>query len=275
MKKKLLSLLLVAVCAFSMAACGSDNSSSGDSGSTTESNASDDADEEEASGDDASEGGKLIMATNAEFPPYEYHEGDEIVGIDADIAAAIADELGMTLEIEDMAFDSIITAVSGGKADMGLAGMTVDPDRQKNVNFSDTYATAAQVIIVKEDSDIAGPDDLTGKKIGVQLGTTGDIYAEDIEDAEIERYNKGMEAVQALQQSKIDAVVIDGEPAKVFVAENEGLKLLDEPLTEEEYAIAIAKDNDELLEKVNSALASLKDSGKLDEIVAKYISADE
>lgn len=275
MKKKLLSLLLVAVCAFSMAACGSDNSSSGDSGSTTESNASDDADEEEASGVDASEGGKLIMATNAEFPPYEYHEGDEIVGIDADIAAAIADELGMTLEIEDMAFDSIITAVSGGKADMGLAGMTVDPDRQKNVNFSDTYATAAQVIIVKEDSDIAGPDDLTGKKIGVQLGTTGDIYAEDIEDAEIERYNKGMEAVQALQQSKIDAVVIDGEPAKVFVAENEGLKLLDEPLTEEEYAIAIAKDNDELLEKVNTALASLKDSGKLDEIVAKYISADE
>ncbi len=278
MKKKLLSLLLIAACTFSMAACGSDSSSSGDSGSTaqgSESSESDDTDAEEASGDGAGEGGKLIMATNAEFPPYEYHEGDEIVGIDAEIAAAIADELGMTLEIEDMAFDSIITAVSSGKADMGLAGMTVDPDRQKNVNFSDTYATAAQVIIVNEDSDIAGPDDLTGKKIGVQLGTTGDIYAEDIEDAEIERYNKGMEAVQALQQNKIDAVVIDGEPAKVFVAENEGLKLLDEPLTEEEYAIAIAKDNDELLEKVNTALASLKDSGKLDEIVAKYISADE
>lgn len=275
MKKKLLSLLLVAACTFSMAACGSGSGSAGDSGSTAQSSESDDADAEEASGEDAGEGGTLIMATNAEFPPYEYHEGDEIVGIDAEIAAAIADELGMTLEIEDMAFDSIITAVSSGKADMGLAGMTVDPDRQKNVNFSDTYATAAQVIIVNEDSDIAGPDDLTGKKIGVQLGTTGDIYAEDIEDAEIERYNKGMEAVQALQQSKIDAVVIDGEPAKVFVAENEGLKLLDEPLTEEEYAIAIAKDNDELLEKVNTALASLKDSGKLDEIVAKYISADE
>lgn len=275
MKKKLLSILLIAACAFSMAACGSGNSSSGDSGSTAESSGSDETDVEDASGDNSSEGGKLIMATNAEFPPYEYHEGDEIVGIDAEIAAAIADELGMTLEIEDMAFDSIITAVSGGKADMGLAGMTVDPDRQKNVNFSETYAKAAQVIIVREDSDIVGPDDLTGKKIGVQLGTTGDIYAEDIEDAEIERYNKGMEAVQALQQSKIDAVVIDGEPAKVFVAENEGLKLLDEPLTEEEYAIAIAKDNDELLEKINTALASLKDSGKLDEIVAKYISADE
>ena len=115
---------------------------------------------------------------------------------------------------------------------------------------------------------------LTGKKIGVQLGTTGDIYAEDIEDAEVERYNKGMEAVQALQQDKIDAVVIDGEPAKVFAAENEGLKILDEPLTEEEYAIAIAKDNDELLEKVNTALANLKDSGKLDEIIGKYISAE-
>ncbi len=284
MKKKLLSILLITACVFSMAACGSGNSSGGDSGSTAETSEADDADEvddaddadaEDTSDDDSGAGGKLIMATNAEFPPYEYHEGDEIVGIDAEIAEAIADELGMTLEIEDMAFDSIITAVSGGKADMGLAGMTVDPDRQKNVNFSDTYATAAQVIIVKEDSEIAGPDDLTGKKIGVQLGTTGDIYAEDIEDAEVERYNKGMEAVQALQQDKIDAVVIDGEPAKVFVEENEGLKVLDEPLTEEEYAIAIAKDNDELLEKVNTALATLKDSGKLDEIVAKYISADE
>lgn len=277
MKKKLLSLLLAAACVFSMAACGSDNSSgsAGDSGSAAETSGEDSADAEDTAGEDSGEGGKLVMATNAEFPPYEYHEGDEIIGIDAEIAAAIAEELGMTLEIEDMAFDSIITAVSGGKADMGLAGMTVDPDRQKNVNFSDTYAKAAQVIIVKEDSEIAGPDELAGKKIGVQLGTTGDIYAEDIEDAEVERYNKGMEAVQALQQDKIDAVVIDGEPAKVFVAENEGLKVLDEPLTEEEYAIAIAKDNDELLEKVNSALATLKDSGKLDEIVAKYISADE
>jgi ABC-type amino acid transport substrate-binding protein len=274
MKKKLLSLLLAAACVFSMAACGSGSDSAGDSGNaaqTSEADDTEDAEEAEASG----EGGTLIMATNAEFPPYEYHEGDEIVGIDAEIAAAIAEELGMELKIEDMAFDSIITAVSGGKADMGLAGMTVNPDREKNVNFSDTYATAAQVIIVKEGSETAGPDDLIGKKIGVQLGTTGDIYAEDIEDAEIERYNKGMEAVQALLQDKIDAVVIDGEPAKVYVAENEGLKVLDEPLTEEEYAIAIAKDNDELLEKVNTALTSLKDSGKLDEIVAKYISADE
>ncbi|CUN62932.1 Arginine-binding extracellular protein ArtP precursor [[Eubacterium] contortum] len=254
MKKKVLSVLLVAVCVLSMAACGSkkEDSSAGDSGKKE----------------------KLVMATNAEFPPYEFYEGKEVVGIDADIAAAVAEEMGMELEIEDMAFDSIITAVTSGKADIGAAGMTVTEDRLENVDFTDTYATATQVIIVKDDSAIAGPDDLTGKKIGVQLGTTGDIYADDIEDATVERYNKGFEAVQALQQGKIDAVVIDGEPAKEFVKEAEGLKILDEAFTEEEYAIAVKKGNDELKEKINDALANLKESGKLDEIVAKYISAD-
>lgn len=257
MKKKVLSMVLAAACVLALAACGSKETDSKDT----------------AEGKEEKE--TLVMATNAEFPPYEYREGDAIVGIDAEIAAAIADQLGMELKIEDMAFDSIIGAVTGGKADMALAGMTVTEDRLENVNFSDTYATATQVIIVTEDSAVATPDDLEGKKIGVQLGTTGDIYAGDIKDAEIERYNKGFEAVQALQQNKIDAVIIDGEPAKVFVEENEGLKILDESFTEEEYAIAIAKDNDELLEKVNAALADLKESGKLDEIVAKYISAEE
>lgn len=255
--KKLVSVLLVAACVFSLAACGSKDDSK-DSGESKK---------------DSKD--TLVMATNAEFPPYEFHEGDDVVGIDADIARAIAEEMGMELKIEDMAFDSIIPAVTSGKADFGAAGMTVTEDRKKNVDFTDTYATATQVIIVKESSDIAGPDDLTGKKIGVQLGTTGDIYADDIEDAEVERYNKGFEAVQALTQDKIDAVVIDGEPAKEFVAEAEGLKILDEAFTEEEYAIAVAKDNDDLLKKMNEALASLKDSGKIDEIVAKYISADE
>ncbi|GAA0273582.1 basic amino acid ABC transporter substrate-binding protein [Muricomes sp. OA1] len=257
MKKKVLSVLLVAVCVLSMAACGSkkEDSSAGDAG-------------------DSGKKEKLVMATNAEFPPYEFYEGKEVVGIDADIAAAVAEEMGMELEIEDMAFDSIITAVTSGKADIGAAGMTVTEDRLENVDFTDTYATATQVIIVKDDSAIAGPDDLTGKKIGVQLGTTGDIYADDIEDATVERYNKGFEAVQALQQGKIDAVIIDGEPAKEFVKEAEGLKILDEAFTEEEYAIAVKKGNDELKEKINDALANLKESGKLDEIVAKYISAD-
>lgn len=217
---------------------------------------------------------ELVMATNAEFPPYEYHEGDKIVGIDVEICQAIADELGKELVIEDMAFDSVITSVYTGKADLGAAGLTITEDRLKNINFSDPYATAAQVIIIKEDSDIASPDDLVGKTIGVQLGTTGDIYAEEIEDATLERYNKGFEAVQALLQGKIDAVIIDNEPAKVYVSQNDGLKIVDEAFTYEEYAIAIAKDNTKLLDDVNSAIKKLKDSGKLDEIVAKYISAD-
>lgn len=253
--KKLAVLAMAAMMAMSMAACGAKEEAKTETTESTETET-------------------LVMATNAEFPPYEYWEGEKVVGIDAEIAEAIAEELGMELKIEDMAFDSIITAVTSGKADIGAAGMTVTEDRLENVNFSDTYATATQVVIVTEDSDIASPDDLVGKKVGVQLGTTGDIYAEDIEDATIERYNKGFEAVQALMQNKIDAVIIDNQPAKVFVTENEGLKILDEAFTDEEYAIAIAKENTELLEKVNTALANLKESGKLDEIVAKYIEAE-
>lgn len=255
--KKLIAAALVGTMVLSLAGCGSKKAE------TTGSEASSEA-----------AGGTLVMATNAEFPPYEYYEGEDVVGIDADIAAAVADKLGMELKIEDMAFDSIIPAVTSGKADIGLAGMTVTEDRLENLDFSDTYAHATQVVIVKEDSDIASPDDLKGKKIGVQLGTTGDIYAGDIEDATVERYNKGFEAVQALSQGKIDAVVIDGEPAKVFVKENEGLKMLDEAFTEEDYAIAVAKGNDELLDKINTALGELKDSGELDKIVEKYITAE-
>lgn len=253
MKKKVISLLLVAVCVISVVACGSKENEEGASSEKKDT---------------------LVMATNAEFPPYEFYEADKVVGIDVDIAAAVAEEMGMELKIEDMAFDSIITAVSGGKADIGAAGMTVTEDRLENVDFTDTYAKATQMIIVAKDSTIAGPDDLTGKKVGVQLGTTGDIYADDIEDATVERYNKGFEAVQALQQAKIDAVMIDGEPAKEFVRAAEDLKVLEEVFTEEEYAIAVKKGNDELKEKINKALATLKESGKLDEIVAKYVKAD-
>lgn len=216
----------------------------------------------------------LVMATNAEFPPYEYREGEEIVGIDAEIAAAIAEDMGLELHIEDMAFDSIVPAIQSGKADIGIAGMTVTEDKLQSVDFSIPYTTAAQVVIVTEDSPITAPADLTGKKIGVQLGTTGDNYASEIEDATIERYNKGFEAVQALGQKKIDAVIIDREPAKVFVAENEGLKILDEDYTNEDYAIAIAKGNQELLDKVNASLEKLKSNGKLQEIIDKYISAE-
>ena len=152
--------------------------------------------------------------------------------------------------------------------------MTVDEDRLKNVDFSDTYAQASQVVIVKEGSAVTTPADLEGKKIGVQLGTTGDIYSSDIADATVERYNKGFEAVQALMQDKIDAVIIDREPAKVFVSENGGLVILDESFTDEEYAIAVAKGNDELREKINTSLENLKNSGKLQEIIDKYITAE-
>ncbi len=216
----------------------------------------------------------LVMATNAEFPPYEYYDGNTIIGIDAEIAQAICDELGKELVIEDMAFDSIITAVTSGKVDFGAAGMTITPEREKNVLFTDTYAQASQVVIVKEGSDIKTPDDVAGKKVGVQLGTTGDIYASDLEDTTVERYNKGFEAVQSLLTDKIDCVIIDQEPAKVFVEQNEGLVILEEHFTDEEYAIAVAKDNEELQEAINGALASLKESGKLDEIINKYITAE-
>jgi ABC-type amino acid transport substrate-binding protein len=218
--------------------------------------------------------GKLVMVTNAEFPPYEYYDNNEIVGIDVDITRAIADKMGVELDVRDMAFDSLIPAVQSGKADFTAAGMTVNEDRLKNVDFTDTYAEAAQVIIVKEGSEIKTPDDLMGKKVGVQTGTTGDIYADDIEEADVQRFNKGLDAVMALSQGKIDAVIIDREPSKVFVKENAGLTILDEAFTEEEYAIAIKKGNAELLDKMNSAIKELKESGELKKIVDKYITAE-
>lgn len=277
MKKQILAFAAAACMVMSMTACSSKSAETTAAPAETTTAAAGDT---SAAADTTAEaakpaGGKLVMATNAEFPPYEFHDGGNIVGIDAEIAAAVAEKLGMELQIEDMAFDSIIPAVTSGKADVALAGMTVTEDRKANVDFTDTYAQAAQVIIVKEDSAVAGPDDLKGKKVGVQQGTTGDIYVTDElgEDA-VERYNKGFEAVEALKQNKIDAIVIDREPANVFVSENEGLKILDEAYTEEEYAIAVKKGNTELLDQVNGALKELKDSGELQKIVDKYITAE-
>lgn len=284
MKKKVVSIMLcVAMTAAMMMGCGSSSETAAETPAETEAEApaeeeaeapAEEETEAPAEEADAAEGGVLVMGTNAEFPPYEYYEGQEVVGIDAEMAAAVAEKLGMELKIEDMAFDSLIPALSSGKVDIVAAGMTVTEDRLKNVNFSDSYATATQAIIVKEGSEIATADDLAGKKIGVQLGTTGDIYASDVEGATIEQYNKGMEAVMALSQDKLDAVIIDNEPAKVFVSEVEGLKILDEAFVTEEYAIAIAKDNDELVEKVNAALAELTADGTLQTIVDKYITAE-
>ena len=228
------------------------------------------------------ESGKLIMATNAAFPPYEFIEGNEIVGIDAEIAGAIAEKLGLELQIDDMEFDSIVESVKGGKADIGLAGMTVTPERQEVINFTASYATGVQVVIVAEGSAITSVDDLFADgamhAIGVQRNTTGDLYCTwDLEDAgkaTIDRYSKGADAVQALLTGKVDCVVIDNEPAKAFVEANEGLVILDTEYAIEDYAAAMNKDNTELYEAVNSALEELIADGTVKAIVEKYIPAN-
>jgi polar amino acid transport system substrate-binding protein len=181
----------------------------------------------------------------------------------------------MTLEIKDVDFGTIIGGVQTGKYDMGVAGLTVTPDREKSVNFTTSYATGIQVVIVTEDSAITGVADLEGRKVGVQLGTTGDIYAtDDYGDENIERYNKGFEAVEALKQGKIDAVIIDDQPAQTFVKETKGLKILETEYVEEEYALCFKKDS-ELVEKVNDAIAELKEDGTFDKIIDKYIGGEK
>ena len=219
----------------------------------------------------------LVMGTNAEFPPYEYKDADgkTIIGIDAEIAKAVADKLGMELEIRDMKFDSLITAVKSGNVDIVLAGLTVNEERKQSVNFTDTYATGVQVVIVPEKSDIKTVDDLKGKKIGVQVGTTGDIYCTgDYGQDFVKKYDNGPLAIAALKNGQIDCVVIDNEPAKQFVKANKGLKILDTEYVVEEYAAAIAKDNTELYDKVNKAMKELKADGTIDKIIAKYIKAE-
>lgn len=276
MKKVSALILALTMCTAMLTACGGSSTTTSSTGSAapapTTSAATSEAGADE--GYKLTTEGTLTMATNAQFPPYEYYDGDDVIGIDADIAKAIADKMGLELKIEDMEFDSIITAVSTGKADLGLAGMTVDPDRQKNVDFSDPYATGVQVIIVKEDSTIAKPDDLKGKKIGVQLATTGDQYAtDDYGKDSVVQYNKGSDAVMALTQGQVDAVIIDNEPAKSYVEANKGLKILDTEYVTENYAACIAKDNTGLTKAVNKALAELKADGTLQKIVDKYIKA--
>lgn len=221
--------------------------------------------------------GELIMATNATFPPYEFVENGEYEGIDVEIAEKIAEELNFELVIEDVEFGSIIAGVESGKYSMGMAGMTVTDERKKSVNFSDTYAVAVQSVIVPSGSDIKSIDDISSeKKIGVQQDTTGDIYAtEDYGDDAIVRYKTGPDAVQALASGKVDCVIIDNEPAKAYVKANDGLELLDSAYAEEEYAICVSKNDNELLEKINDALAKLKADGTIDSIVSKYISAED
>ena len=219
--------------------------------------------------------GKLTMATNAYFQPYEYYDGDKIVGIDVEIAEKIAEKLGHELVIQDISFDSIITAVDEGSADIGLAGMTVTPDREKEVDFSISYATGVQVVIVKEGSAIKSVDDLyadgAAYKVGVQLGTTGDAYATGDFGDLVTQYTTGNEAVNALLGGDVDCVIIDNEPAKAFVKNNAGLAILDTAYADEDYAACIKKGNTALLNAVDKAITELIADGTIDAIVDKYI----
>ena len=222
------------------------------------------------------EKGVLKMATNAYFPPYEFYEGETIVGIDAEIAQAIADKLGMKLVIEDMAFDSILTAVQNGSCDFGMAGMTITPDRLKEVNFTTSYAKGVQSVIVKEDSPITSVDDLGAEgatyKVGVQLGTTGDVYAtDDFGEDRVTQYTTGNEAVSALLKGDVDCVIIDNQPAKAYVANNKGTKILSTSYADEDYAICVSKKNADLLEKLNKAIDELIADGTIEKIVNNYI----
>jgi len=236
----------------------------------------------EGSGLGTIESGVLIMATSADFPPYEFWEGNEIVGIDAEIAAAIAEKLGLELRIDDIDFDSIIPAIVAGRADIGMAGMTITDERLESVDFSISYATGVQVIIVREGSEITSVDDLFEEGanfiIGVQTATTGDLYATwDLEDeglASINRYRRGADAVQSLITERVDCVIIDNEPAKAFVAANPGLVILDTEFAVEDYAIAIKKGNTALKEAIDNALGELIANGTVKRIIDKYITTD-
>ena len=280
--KKALSLMTAAALVLSLAACGSTASSA----ASSEAASSDAASSEAASSEAASETetaelstvepGKLIMSTNAAFPPYEMTtDSGEFEGIDIETAQAIADKLGLELQIDDMDFDAALLAVQQGKADMVMAGVTVTDERQNVMDFTDSYATGIQSIIVKEDSDIASVDDLAGKKIGTQRGTTGYLYcSDDFGDENVVAYDNGLTAVQMLNNGQVDCVVIDNAPAKEFVAANPGLKLLDTAYVEESYAIGIGKGNTELKDAINTALEELKADGTLQAIVDKYITAE-
>ena len=213
---------------------------------------------------------KLVMVTEATFPPYEFREGGKIVGIDVDLMKAVAKKTGRELVVEDMSFDSVIAAVQAGKADVAASGITVTDERKRQVGFARPYVTAQQVVIVPKDSEIRGSADLKGKRIGVQHGTTGDLYVTK-NIREPERFPNGSLAVAALDAGKLDAVVLDGEPSKVHVALHENLVILDEPLTTEEYAIAVNRKNTALLEEINAVIDELRENGGLEKIKAKYV----
>ena len=272
-RRSFLAAAAVSVAALALTACGGSASSA--ASSVASSAASSEAASASTAGLTTVEAGKLTMATNATFPPYEMTtDAGTIEGIDVDTAKAIAEKLGLELQIDDMDFDAALLSVQQGKADIVMAGVTVTDERKAVMDFSDSYATGIQSIIVPNDSDIASPDDLSGKKIGTQRGTTGYIYcSDDFGEDSVVAYDNGLTAVQALNNGQVDAVVIDNAPAKEYVAANPGLKVLDTSYAEEDYAIGMAKGS-ALEDAVNKALEELKADGTLQAIVDKYINAN-
>ena len=274
-RRSFLAAAGLSVAALALTACG--GSSSSVASSVASSASSEAASTSAAAGELTTVmAGKLTMATNATFPPYEMTtDSGDIEGIDVDTAKAIAEKLGLELQIDDMDFDAALLSVQQGKADIVMAGVTVTDERKAVMDFSDSYATGIQSIIVPEGSDITSPDDLAGKKIGTQRGTTGYIYCtDDFGEDSVVAYDNGLTAVQALNNGQVDAVVIDNAPAKEYVAANPGLKVLETSYAEEDYAIGMNKDNTALVEAVNAALEELKADGTLQSIVDKYITAD-
>ena len=272
-RRSFMAAAAVSVAALALTACGGSASSA--ASSVASSAASSTAASSGAAALSTVVAGKLTMATNATFPPYEMTtDSGEIEGIDVDTAKAIAEKLGLELQIDDMDFDAALLSVQQGKADIVMAGVTVTDERKAVMDFSDSYATGIQSIIVPSDSDIASPDDLAGKKIGTQRGTTGYIYcSDDFGEDSVVAYDNGLTAVQALNNGQVDAVVIDNAPATEYVAANPGLKVLDTSYAEEDYAIGMAKGS-ALEDAVNKALEELKADGTLQAIVDKYINAN-
>lgn len=288
--KKILAMTMALAMSLSLVACGGNGTTSSTGSASSGAASSQGAASSEAGSTAAGEfttveEGKLIMSTNAQFPPYEMvadgegFEGTGFEGIDIEIAYAIAQKLGLELQIDDMEFDGAMLAVQNNSADVMLAGLSYREDRDQVMDFTDSYATGVQVVIVKEGSDVT-MDNLGEKMIGTQRGTTGYIYASDTpenggygEDHVI-AYDNGATAVQALLNDQIDAVIIDQEPAKAYVEANEGLTILDGAWVEEQYCAAVDEGNTALLEAINTALNELIADGTVQQIVDKYITAD-
>ncbi|MCD8054453.1 MAG: ABC transporter substrate-binding protein [Lachnospiraceae bacterium] len=292
--KKILAMILALTMCLALAACGSSDASTDDTtASATEAAAETSGTEEESSAEETSGAeeetgteeasatfttvteGVLTMSTNAAFPPYEMTTDDGgFEGIDVEFATAIAEKLGLELQIDDMDFDSALLAVQQGKSDIVMAGVSVTEDRLLVMDFSDSYATGVQVVIVPEGSDVT-VDTLGDYVIGTQRATTGYIYCtDDYGEDHVVAYDNGITAVQALMNGQVDCVVIDSAPAQEFVAANAGLTILDTEYVSEEYAIGMAKGNTALVDAVNSALEELTADGTIQSIIDKYITAE-